>query len=167
MGEAQGTASPRSPRVSAGVLLWRRRAGRVEVLLAHPGGPYFARKDADEWTVPKGEVEAGEETKEVARREFAEETGHSVAEAPLFELGEIRQKGGKVVHAWGTEGDLDPEAAVSNMFEMEWPPRSGRIQAFPEVDRVEWFDLPTARVKIKAAQVPFLDRLAAAAEAAP
>ena len=152
---------PASARTSAGILLWRRRDGHLEVLLGHPGGPFFAHKDADNWTVPKGEVEPGEELPAVARREFAEETGHGLADHPLMELGEIRQKGGKVVVAWGTEGDLDPAAAVSNTFEMQWPPRSGRMQEYPELDRVEWFDLPTARVKIKAAQVPFLDRLEA------
>jgi predicted NUDIX family NTP pyrophosphohydrolase len=150
---------PASSRTSAGILLWRARQGRLEVLLGHPGGPFFAHKDADNWTVPKGEVEPGEELQAVARREFTEETGHVLADAPLVELGEIRQKGGKVVVAWATEGDLDAAAATSNTFEMQWPPGSGRMQEYPELDRVEWFDLPTARVKIKAAQVPFLDRL--------
>jgi predicted NUDIX family NTP pyrophosphohydrolase len=150
-----------SGRTSAGILLWRGRGrgGEVEVLLGHPGGPFFAHKDADMWSVPKGEVEPGEELLAVALREFAEETGHAVPDAPLIELGEIRQKGGKVVTAWGVEGDLDPAAAVSNTFEMEWPSRSGRMQSFPEIDRVEWFDLSRARTKIKAAQSPFLDRL--------
>ena len=129
------------------------------MLLGHPGGPFFAHKDADAWTVLKGEAEPGEALPAVARREFAEETGHVLADHPLMELGEIRQKGGKVVIAWGAEGDLDPAAAVSNTFEIEWPPRSGRTQAFPEIDRVEWFDLPSARAKIKSAQAPFLDRL--------
>jgi len=161
MREAQASGSARSGRISAGILLWRRRNGRLEVLLGHPGGPFFARKDIDAWTVPKGEVEQGEDLPAVARREFAEETGHHLADPRLIGLGEIRQKGGKVVIAWGTQGDLDPSAAVSNTFEIEWPPRSGRTQEFPEIDRVEWFDLPTARVKIKAAQIPFLDRLEA------
>jgi predicted NUDIX family NTP pyrophosphohydrolase len=153
-----------SGRTSAGILLWRRRRGRIEVLLGHPGGPYFARKDADAWTVPKGEAEPGEDLIAVARREFAEETGHPLPEGtPLSELGEIRQKSGKVVLAWAAEGDLDPATAVSNTFVMEWPPRSGRFQDVPEIDRVEWFGLEEARVKIKAAQAPFLDRLQAAA----
>ena len=153
-----------SSRTSAGILLWRRRNGRIEVLLGHPGGPYFARKDADAWTVLKGEVETGEDLVAVARREFAEETGHPLPDGtPLLELGEIRQKYGKVVLAWAAEGDLDPATAVSNTYEMEWPPRSGRMQEFPEIDRVAWFDLEEARVKIKAAQAPFLDRLEAAA----
>jgi predicted NUDIX family NTP pyrophosphohydrolase len=152
-------ASRRSSRRSAGIVLWRRRQGRLEVLLGHPGGPFFAGKDADHWTVPKGEAEAGESLQTVALREFTEETGLELPDQPLIELGEIRQKGGKAVIAWAAEGDLDPAAATSNAFEMEWPPRSGRIQEFPELDRVDWFDLPTARVKIKAAQRPFLDRL--------
>ena len=149
----------KSGRVSAGVLLWRKRKGRVEVLLRHPGGPYFAGKDADHWTVLKGEVDPGEDLVTVALREFAEETGHQLPDGPLIELGDIRQRSGKRVFAWGVEGDLDPESAVSNSFEIEWPPGSGRVQEFPEIDRIAWFDLPAARVKIKAAQAPFLDRL--------
>lgn len=162
-------ARPRKPkvsktgRISAGVVLWRRRGGRVEVLLGHPGSPYWARRDEGDWTVLKGEVEPGEDLVAVARREFAEETGHALDDdASMIELGEIRQKSGKVVHAWAVEGTLDPAEAVSNTFEMEWPPRSGRIQTFPEIDRVEWFRLKKARVKIKDAQAPFLDRLEAA-----
>ena len=151
---------PRSRR-SAGILLWRRVQGSVEVLLGFPGGPFFVGKDADHWTVLKGEIEVGEEPLAVARREFEEESGHPVPDGPTTDLGEITQKGGKVVLAWAVEGDLDPGAAVSNTFEMEWPPRSGRMQPFPEIDRVEWFDLTTAREKIKAAQAPFLDRLEA------
>ena len=131
----------------------------MEVLLAHQGGPFWIKKDLGHWTIPKGEVEPGEELEAVARREFLEETGHEVGDVQLVELGQIRQKSGKVVFAWGANGDLDPSTAVSNTFEMEWPPRSGRIQAFPEIDRVEWFDLDAARRKLKAAQVPFLDRL--------
>ncbi|MGA9160339.1 MAG: NUDIX domain-containing protein [Actinomycetota bacterium] len=158
-------APPRKPKVdksgrtSVGILLWRRRKDRLEVLLGHPGGPYFAGKDADHWTVLKGEVEPGEDLVAVARREFAEETGHPVPDGPLIDLGEIRQKSGKRVLAWAVNGDLDPETAVSNSFEMEWPPRSGRVREFPEIDRVAWFDLGEARMKIKAAQAPFLDRL--------
>ncbi len=152
-----------SSRTSAGILLWRRRRGRIEVLLGHPGGPYFARKDADAWTLPKGETEPGEDLVAVARREFAEETGHSLPDdTPLSELGEIRQKSGKVVLAWAAEGNLDPATAVSNSFVMEWPPRSGLFQDVPELDRVAWFGLEEARVKIIAAQAPFLDRLRAA-----
>jgi predicted NUDIX family NTP pyrophosphohydrolase len=158
--------SPRKPkvsktgRISAGILLWRRRDGRLEVLLGHPGGPYFARKDDGDWTVLKGEVEPDEELLDVARREFEEETGHPLArDTPPFELGQIRQKSGKVVVAWAVEGDLDPERAISNTFEMEWPPRSGQTRTFPEIDRVAWFGPKQARAKIKGAQAPFLDRL--------
>ncbi|MEP6759339.1 MAG: NUDIX domain-containing protein [Actinomycetota bacterium] len=149
---------PRSNR-SAGILLWRRLDVSLEVLLGHPGGPFFAAKDADHWSVLKGEAEPGDDLLTVARREFEEESGHPVPDGTPIELGEIQQKGGKMVIAWAVEGDLDPASATSNTFEMEWPPKSGRIAAFPEIDRVEWFDLPTARVKIKAAQAPFLDRL--------
>jgi predicted NUDIX family NTP pyrophosphohydrolase len=149
----------KSGRVSAGILLWRRRKQRVEVLLAHMGGPYWVNKDLGHWTIPKGEAEQDEELVAVARREFEEETGHPVPEVPLVELGTIRQKSGKVVHAWAAEGDLDAAAAVSNTYEMEWPPRSGRIATFPEIDRVEWFGMERAREKLKAAQVAFLDRL--------
>jgi predicted NUDIX family NTP pyrophosphohydrolase len=152
-------AKTRSGPTSAGILLWRLREGAVEVLLAHNGGPYWARKDHGHWTIPKGEVEPGEELSAVARREFAEETGHDVPDGPLIDLGQIRQKSGKVVRGWAAEGDLDPATAVSNTYEMEWPPRSGRMQAFPEVDRVEWFRLDEARARLNAAQVPFLDRL--------
>jgi predicted NUDIX family NTP pyrophosphohydrolase len=146
-------------RVSAGIVLWRRSDRGLEVLLAHMGGPLWARKDHGHWTVPKGEIEPGEEFEAVARREFHEETGHSVPDGPLVPLGQIRQKSGKVVRAWGVEGDLDPARAVSNTFEMEWPRKSGRMQSFPEIDRVEWFDLGEARKRLKAAQVPFIDRL--------
>ena len=149
----------KSGRTSAGLLLWRRREGRLEVLLGHPGGPYFAGKDADHWTVLKGEVDPGEDLLEVARREFEEETGHEPPRGPATELGDIRQKSGKRVLAWAVEGDLDPATAASNTFAMEWPPGSGRIREFPEIDRVEWFELAQARVKIKAAQAAFLDRL--------
>jgi len=149
----------KSGRTSAGILLWRRRADCVEVLLAHQGGPFWTKKDLGHWTIPKGEVEPGEELVDVARREFQEETGHAVGDVALVDLGQIRQKSGKTVFAWGANGDLDPSTAVSNTYEMEWPPRSGRIQSFPEIDRVEWFDLGEARRKLKAAQVPFLDRL--------
>ena len=159
-------ARPRKPKVnkagrlSAGILLWRRRGGHIEVLLGHPGSPYWARKDEGDWTVLKGEVESGEELEAVAQREFAEETGHPLPDdATMIELGDIRQKSGKVVFAWAVEGALDPADAVSNTFEMEWPPRSGRIQTFPEIDRVEWFAPDEARRRIKDTQTPFIDRL--------
>jgi predicted NUDIX family NTP pyrophosphohydrolase len=149
----------KSGRTSAGILLWRRNGGRLEVLLGHNGGPFWAKKDHGHWTVLKGEAEPGEELEAVARREFAEETSHELPQAPMIGLGEIVQKSGKLVVAWAVEGDLDPAAAVSNTFEMEWPPRSGRVQQFPEIDRVEWFAPDEARRRLKAAQVPFLDRL--------
>ena len=148
-------------RVSAGVLLYRRRPTGLEVLLAHPGGPLFARKDAGHWTIPKGEVEPGEELLAVARREFEEETGHPPPDGAIIELGNIVQKGGKVVHAWAIEGDLDPANAVSNTFELSWPPGTGLRQLFPEIDRVEWFDLDEARRRVKETQIPLLERLEA------
>jgi predicted NUDIX family NTP pyrophosphohydrolase len=149
---------------SAGILLYRRSAdgGGLEVLLAHPGGPWFVTKDAGHWSIPKGEADGDEPLFDVARREFAEETGHDVPDALPIELGSIVQKGGKIVHAWAVEGDLDPEAARSNEFEIEWPPRSGRRTSFPEIDRVAWFGPGEARRHIKATQIPLLDRLEAA-----
>jgi predicted NUDIX family NTP pyrophosphohydrolase len=147
-------------RTSAGILLFRRRDG-VEVLLAHPGGPFFTRRDEGYWTIPKGEVDPGEELLDVARREFEEETGHPAPRGNPIELGSIVQKGGKVVHAWALEGDLDPAMAESNTFEMTWPPGSGRRQSFPEIDRVEWFDPAEARRRVKETQIPLIDRLEA------
>ena len=143
---------------SAGILLFRRRGGRVEVLLAHPGGPFWAKRDAGAWTIPKGEIGEGEDPLVAARRELAEETGIDAGGEPRF-LGEVKQRAGKVVLAWAIEGDFDPARLVSNPFSMEWPPKSGRMQEFPEVDRVEWFDIPAARAKINPAQAEFLDRL--------
>jgi predicted NUDIX family NTP pyrophosphohydrolase len=157
----------RRARLSAGILLFREREGRLEVLLGHPGGPFFAKKDDGSWTVLKGEADPGEELPAVARREFAEETGQQPPDGAMLELGEIRQKGGKTVVAWALAGDLDPTMARSNTFEMEWPPRSGRVRAFPEIDRVGWFDLETARTKILPAQAPFLDRLEEAVRTSP
>jgi predicted NUDIX family NTP pyrophosphohydrolase len=152
-----------SSRLSAGILLWRRRRTGIEVLLGHPGGPFFAKKDAGVWSVLKGEPDAGEADLELlARREFEEETGHVPPEGPAIDLGEVRQSGGKVVRCWAIQGDLDPADAASNTFEMEWPPRSGRVQEFPEIDRVAWFGPAAARTKINAAQAAFLDRLEAA-----
>jgi predicted NUDIX family NTP pyrophosphohydrolase len=153
-----------SVRTSAGILLYRLGGpvpGGLEVLLAHPGGPYFERKDLGDWTIPKGEPDGDHEPLlDVARREFAEETGSTLdPAAPSLELGSIVQKGGKVVHGWAVEGDLDPAAAHSNEIEIEWPPRSGRRRLFPEIDRVAWFDPAEARRRIKATQVPFIDRL--------
>jgi predicted NUDIX family NTP pyrophosphohydrolase len=157
-------------RTSAGILLYRRSPepgeGRLEVLLAHPGGPYFAKRDLGDWTIPKGEPDGRHEALEaVARREFEEETGTAIdATSPTIELGSIVQKGGKVVHAWGVEGDLDPATARSNEFEVEWPPRSGTRVRFPEIDRVAWFEPDEARRRIKPTQAPFIDRLEAALE---
>lgn len=149
-------------RVSAGIVLFRRRGGVLEVLLGHPGGPYFARKDEGHWSIPKGEVDDGEDDlRLVALREFEEETGQSIGVAPeaLLELGDIVQKGGKRVVAWAAEGDVDPAAARSNTFELEWPPRSGRRIEVPEIDRVDWFGPADARRVIKPTQIPLLDRL--------
>jgi predicted NUDIX family NTP pyrophosphohydrolase len=138
--------------------MYRGAGLRLEVLLVHPGGPYWRRKDEGAWSIPKGEMDADEEAADAARREFAEETGFSIA-APLQPLGEIRQRGGKRVTAFAVEGDIDVAAVKSNTFEIEWPPRSGKMQTFPEIDRAEWFDLPTARAKILESQRPFLERL--------
>jgi predicted NUDIX family NTP pyrophosphohydrolase len=155
------TSSAPRTRVSAGIVLYRLRDGVVEVLLGHPGGPYYTSKDAGHWSIPKGEVEPDEDLLDVALREFAEETGHVVGTARLIDLGSIVQKGGKAVYAWAVEGDLDPESARSNTFRLEWPPRSGLYIDVPEVDRVAWFDGTEARVRIKDTQVPLLERLEA------
>jgi predicted NUDIX family NTP pyrophosphohydrolase len=143
---------------SAGILLYRRLGGSVEVLLVHPGGPFWAKKDAGAWSIPKGEYDDGEDALEAARREFTEELG-AAADGPTTPLGEVKQKGGKVVAAWGVQGDLDPALVRSNTFEMEWPPRSGRRQSFPEVDRAEWFTPEAALEKMNPAQHTFLERL--------
>jgi predicted NUDIX family NTP pyrophosphohydrolase len=152
------------PKRSAGILLFRRSdEGELEVLLVHPGGPFWARRDAGAWSIPKGEVDPGEEERACALRELEEETGAAFRDAPgdaLLPLGEVRQKSGKVVSAWALEGDLDADAIVSMTFELEWPPRSGRLQTFPEVDRAGWFALAAAREKLLPAQAPFVDRLA-------
>jgi predicted NUDIX family NTP pyrophosphohydrolase len=153
-------------RRSAGILLWRRATvDEIEILLGHPGGPLFARKDHGHWTIPKGEIEAGEAAWDVARREFTEETGLPVPTGAPLDLGEIRQKGGKLVVAWALEGDLDVDAAHSNTFWLEWPPRSGRRMEVPEIDRVAWFGVEEARARIKETQIPFIDRLVAALQA--
>jgi predicted NUDIX family NTP pyrophosphohydrolase len=146
-------------RTSAGILLYRTAGADVEVLLGHMGGPYWAGKDAGAWTIPKGEYGDGEEPFAVACREFDEEIGVPVPAETFVDLGEVRQSGGKVVRAWAAEGDLDPTTATSNTFELEWPPKSGRKQQFPELDRVAWFDLDAARSKVVTAQREFLDRL--------
>ncbi len=143
---------------SAGILAFRRRSGAVEVLLVHPGGPFWRNKDLGAWSIPKGEYEAGDDPEQVARREFREELGIELTEAAL-PLGEIRQRGGKAVTAFAVEADLDVTNFRSNSFEIEWPRGSGRTRAFPEVDRAEWFDLVSARARINAAQAMLLDRL--------
>ena len=152
-----GRSTP-SP-VSAGLLLHRRRDGRTEVLLAHMGGPFWARKDEGAWSIPKGGCEPGEDAYAAARREFTEELGTAPPDGPAIDLGEVRLRGGKRVVAWAVEGDLDPATVVSNTFDLEWPPRSGRTQAFPEVDRAQWFDLDTARRKVVRAQAALIDAL--------
>ena len=149
------------PRTSAGLLLYRRGAAGVEVLVGHMGGPFWARKDAGAWSIPKGEHGPDEEPRDVALREFAEELGSPAPVADLVPLGEVRQSGGKRLTAWAAEGDLDAAAAVSNTFSLEWPPRSGRVQEFPEIDRAAWLTVEEARGKLVAGQVPLLDRLLA------
>jgi predicted NUDIX family NTP pyrophosphohydrolase len=145
-------------RRSAGILLFRRH-GHLEVLLAHPGGPFWARRDAGAWSLPKGEHEPDEPPLAAAEREFREELGIPVPDGPRLHLGEVRQAGGKVVEAWAVEGDLDPAAIAPGTFELEWPRGSGRRRTFPEVDRVAWFDLAEARARLLGGQVPFLHRL--------
>ena len=150
-----------SSRVSAGILLYREKDGRWEVFLAHPGGPLFAKKDDGHWTIPKGEANTGEDLLATAQREFAEEIGVALKpQATFLPLGTIQQKGGKIVHAWAVEQEWDDTQPIqSNEFTMEWPPGSGRIQSFPEVDRAQFFPLDEARRKLKERQVPLLDRL--------
>lgn len=147
-----------SSKTSAGLLMFRREAGELQVLLAHPGGPFFRKKDAGAWTIPKGEVNDGEDAQHAALREFAEETG-VVPIGDLIALTPITQKGGKVVKAWAMEGNCDPSQLTSNTFTIEWPPKSGQQQDFPEIDRAEFFDLATAKQKINPAQVSLLEEL--------
>jgi predicted NUDIX family NTP pyrophosphohydrolase len=146
-------------RTSAGIVLYRLATGGIEVLLVHPGGPFWARRDLGAWSIPKGEYGPDETPLAAARREFAEELGVAAPEGPVEDLGEVRQKSGKRVRAWALAGDLDPSRVRSNTFTLEWPPRSGVTQEFPEVDRAAWFELTVAREKITAAQVPLLDRM--------
>jgi predicted NUDIX family NTP pyrophosphohydrolase len=143
---------------SAGLLMYRRGCGGIEVLLVHPGGPFWKNKDDGAWTIPKGELAEGEDLLATARREFEEETGFT-PRGEFVSLGSIRQKGGKIVHAWAVEGEIDTSAIRSNTFTMEWPPRSGKRAAFPEIDRGEFFDLETARRKMNPAQGVLLERL--------
>ena len=142
--------------------MYRRRGHGIEILLVHPGGPFWAKRDLGAWSIPKGEHEPGEESLTAARREFQEELGVAPPDGRTEDLGEIRQKGGKIVRAWGVEGDLDATAILSNTFSLEWPPRSGKLIDVPEVDRAEWFALEEAQRRINPAQAELLDRLVGA-----
>ncbi|HUJ74117.1 MAG TPA: NUDIX domain-containing protein [bacterium] len=144
---------------SAGLLVHRLREGRLQVLLVHPGGPFWARKEQHCWSIPKGEIQAGEEPLDAAVREFQEETG-CAASGPYMPLAPVVQAGGKTVLAWAVQGDFDPSQLRSNAFSMEWPPRSGRLQEFPEVDRAAWFEIPVAKERILKGQIGLLDQLA-------
>lgn len=144
---------------SAGIILFRRVGAEIEILIVHPGGPLWARRDDGAWSIPKGEYDAGEEPLAAAHREFAEEIGTPAPDGEPLALGEVRLKSGKRVIAWALEGDLDAAAIRSNTFELQWPPRSGRLQEFPEVDRAGWFEPAAARVKLNPAQAEFVDRL--------
>ncbi len=150
------------PRISAGLLMYRFQDGKLQVLLAHPGGPLFRNKDDGAWTIPKGEIESGEDLLAAAKREFKEETGVTPT-VPFVALTPIQQKGGKIVHAWAFKGDCDPSAMTSNTFTMVWPPKSGRQMEFPEMDRADFFDVAAARPKIKPAQMPLVEELEAIA----
>ena len=152
--------APRRTPISAGIVCYRHGTNSLEVLLVHPGGPFWRNKDDGAWSIPKGELEDGETAEAVARREFQEETGAQLP-GPLEALEGVKQKGGKYVHAFACEGDVDSDAIVSNTFELEWPPKSGRYQSFPEVDRAGWFSLTAARQKILASQASLLDQLEA------
>jgi predicted NUDIX family NTP pyrophosphohydrolase len=149
----------RPARRSAGILLYRQTAAGTEVLLGHMGGPFWERRDTGAWSIPKGLTEPGEDLLAAAHREFREELGVPVPPGELIDLGSVKQSANKIVTVWALEGDLDPAQVVPGTFTMEWPPRSGRIQEFPEIDRAAWFDLDTAYQKIVAYQRPFLDRL--------
>ncbi|MGA2536226.1 MAG: NUDIX domain-containing protein [Terracidiphilus sp.] len=147
------------PKMSAGIVLYRWRVGLLQVFLVHPGGPFWKNKDAGAWSIPKGEYSDGEGALPAARREFFEETGFALPAGEFNPLGEIRQPSGKVISAWAIEGDIAAEEVKSNLFSLEWPPKSGKIQEFPEVDRACWFDLDAAREKLIEGQRGFLDRL--------
>jgi predicted NUDIX family NTP pyrophosphohydrolase len=146
------------PKHSAGILLYRFREGILEVLLVHPGGPFWARKDRAAWSIPKGQYEEGEDPLEAAKRELAEETGIRL-DSPLIDLGELRQPSGKIVHAWAASQDCDPSGIRSNSFTMEWPPNSGKLQEFPEIDRGAWYPTGVAKSKLHKGQAAFIDRL--------
>lgn len=143
---------------SAGILLYRKSGNSLKVFLAHPGGPFFKNKDLGAWSIPKGEFLDDEDPLTAAKREFEEETGQ-VINGDFIELGSVRLKSGKTVYAWAVEGDIDPEAIISNLFEIEWPPKSGKKQSFPEIDRAGWFELEEAKLKINGAQAGFIDEL--------
>jgi predicted NUDIX family NTP pyrophosphohydrolase len=147
-------------KFSAGILVYRRRDGQLEVLLAHHGGPFWAKKDLGAWSIIKGEYEQDEEPFGAAKREFKEETSHQPPEGEYLELGEFKRKDGKTIQAWAVEADFDPKTIKSNTFKMEWPPKSGQMQEFPENDRAEWFNLKTAATKLNTGQSIFLERLA-------
>jgi predicted NUDIX family NTP pyrophosphohydrolase len=147
-------------KTSAGILLYRKNKEMLEVFLVHPGGPFFRKKDAGAWSVPKGEIDEGEDPLTAARREFREETG-CLARGSFLPLGAIRQKSGKVVLSWAVEGDCDADSIASNTFALEWPPNSGKMQEFPEVDRAAWFSMQEARHKINPAQIALLEELQA------
>lgn len=149
------------PTLSAGLLVYRITSGRIEVLLVHPGGPFWAKRDDGAWSIPKGEYSTGEDPRVAAYREFREELGHEPPIGDAADLGEVRQRGGKRVRAWAVLGDFDVSTVLSNTFSMEWPPHSEVSAEFPEVDRAEWFDLPSARQKLISAHTEFLDTLEA------
>jgi predicted NUDIX family NTP pyrophosphohydrolase len=159
-GFVSARAATRSSRRSAGLLLYRRREADHEVLLVHPGGPMWARRDAGAWSIPKGEYQPDEDPLAAARREFTEELGVAAPEGEPVDLGEVRQRSGKLVRAFAVEGELDAEQVISNTCEIEWPPRSGRRMTIPEVDRAGWFDPPSAAEKLIPGQTALLDRLA-------
>ena len=146
------------PKTSAGILMYRKTRMGLEVFLIHPGGPFFVNKDAGAWSIPKGEIDEGEDSLAAAKREFQEETGCR-PEGSLIPLSPVKQKSGKIVLSWAVEGDCEADRITSNLFSMEWPPKSGRIQKFPEVDRAGWFGLETAKEKINQAQVELLEEL--------
>ncbi|MCR8556098.1 NUDIX domain-containing protein [Mucilaginibacter sp. BJC16-A38] len=145
---------------SAGILLYRKAGNQLQIFLVHPGGPFFKNKDLGAWSIPKGEFTDDEEPLAAAKREFEEETGKKV-DGDFIELNPVKLKSGKKVYAWAVEGDIDHEAIVSNLFEMEWPPKSGKKQAFPEIDRAGWFEADEAKLKINIAQAAFIEELAA------
>jgi predicted NUDIX family NTP pyrophosphohydrolase len=147
------------PKKSAGLLLFREVSGHLEVLLVHPGGPFWAKKDEGAWSIPKGEFEDDEEPLAAAKREFEEETGHELPDVEMIPLEPLRQPSGKLVYAWAVKHDFDPAGLKSNTFSIEWPPKSGRYQEFPEIDRAEWFTIKEAQHKILKGQAPFLDQL--------